>query len=66
VLGRPGALFVDGDVVGTWRPKTSGSKLTLTVEAFVPLPASTWTAIEDEADRVAAVRGAKTVTLARA
>jgi hypothetical protein len=66
VLGRPGALFVDGDVVGTWRPKTSGSKLTLTVEAYVPLPASTWKSVEVEADRIAAVRGAKTVTVAKA
>jgi hypothetical protein len=57
VLGRPGVLFVDGEVAGTWRPKSSGKKLTLTVEAFAPLPPSTWTAVEAEAERVAAVRG---------
>jgi hypothetical protein len=65
VLGRPGALFVDGAVVGTWRPKTAGAKLTLSVEAFVPLPASTWKQVEVEAERVAGLRGAKSVTVVR-
>ncbi|MDT4970993.1 MAG: hypothetical protein QOG22_1136, partial [Pseudonocardiales bacterium] len=65
VLGRPGALFVDGEVAGTWRPKSSGKKLTLKVEAFAPLPPSTWTQIEAEAERVAAVRGAADVAVSR-
>jgi hypothetical protein len=65
VLGRPGAVLVDGEVVGTWRPKTSGKKLTLTVEAFVPLAAHTWAEIETEAQRMATVRGAASVTVAR-
>jgi len=65
VLGRPGALFVDGEVAGTWRPKTAGKKLTVTIEAFGPLPPATWTAIEAEAQRVAAVRGAAEVSVAR-
>jgi Winged helix DNA-binding domain len=57
VLGRPGAVFVDGEVAGTWRPKTAGTKLTVQVEAFAPLPPGVWTQIEAEAERVAAVRG---------
>jgi len=65
VLGRPGALFVDGEVVGTWRPRTSGRKLTVQVEAFAPLPASTWRSVEAEAERVGAVRGATDVAVAR-
>jgi len=65
VLGRPGALFVDGEVAGTWRPRAAGKKLTLTVEAFAPLPPSTWAAIEAEAERVAAVRGAPDVAVTR-
>jgi hypothetical protein len=65
VLGRPGALFVDGEVAGTWRPKSSGKKLTLKVEPFAPLPPSTWTQVEAEAERVAAVRGATDVTVSR-
>ena len=65
VLGRPGALFVDGEVAGTWRPRAAGKKLTLTLEAFAPLPPSTWAAIEAEAERVAAVRGAPDVAVTR-
>ncbi|HLY33293.1 MAG TPA: crosslink repair DNA glycosylase YcaQ family protein [Jatrophihabitantaceae bacterium] len=66
VLGRPGVLFVDGEVVGAWRPKASGTKLTLTVEAFAPLPESAWRRVDTEAGRVAAVRGATDVTVVRA
>jgi hypothetical protein len=65
VLGRPGALFVDGEVAGTWRPKRAGKKLTLTVEAFAPLPPPVWAAVEAEAERVAASRGATDVAVAR-
>jgi hypothetical protein len=66
VLGRPGVLFVDGEVVGAWRPKASGAKLTLTVEAFAPLPPRVWTAVDSEAQRVAALRGASNVSVTRA
>ena len=65
VLGRPGVLFVDGEVAGVWRPRSSGRKLTLKVEAFAPLPPSTWQAIEAEAARIAAVRGSSDVRIAR-
>jgi hypothetical protein len=65
VLGRPGVLFVDAEVVGVWRPKAAGKKLTLTVEAFAPLPPATWTSIEAEGERVAAVRGASDVIVVR-
>lgn len=57
VLGRPGALFVDGEVAGTWRPKAAGKKLTLVVETFSPVSAATWGRVDAEADRVRAVRG---------
>ncbi len=65
VLGRPGVLLADGEVAGTWRPKALGTKLTLVVEAFGPLPPATWTAVEAEAERVAAVRGAASVAVKR-
>jgi hypothetical protein len=58
-------LLVDGELVGTWRPKSSSKKLTLNVEAFVPQPPSTWTQLEAEAERVAAVRGAASVAVKR-
>ena len=66
VLGRPGVVLVDGEVMGTWRPRASGKKLTLTVEQFAPLPPSAWERIEAEAQRVGQVRGAGAVTLSRA
>jgi hypothetical protein len=34
VLGRPGALLVDTEVVGTWRPRSSGRTLRLQVERW--------------------------------
>lgn len=66
VLGRPGVLFVDGEVVGTWRTKTSGTKLTITVAAFAPLPPKVWKQVELEAERVAEARGATDVAVKRA
>jgi hypothetical protein len=65
VLGRPGALFVDGEVAGTWRTKTSGKKLTITVEAFAPLPPKFWKQVEAEAERVAEARDAAEVSVKR-
>ena len=65
VLGRPGAVFVDGEVVGTWRTKTSGKKITITVDAFAPLPPKVWKQVEAEAERAAEVRGATDVTVRR-
>lgn len=65
VLGRPGVLFVDGEVVGTWRTKAAGAKLTITVESFAPLPGSVWRQVDDEAARVAEARGATDVTIRR-
>jgi Winged helix DNA-binding domain len=66
VLGRPGVLFVDGEVVGTWRTKTSGKKIAITVAAFAPLPPKVWKQVEVEAERVGEVRGATDVTVQRA
>ncbi len=56
VLGRPGAVFVDGEVAGMWRPKTAARKLAVHVEQFAPLPRPVWQQVEAEAERVAAVR----------
>ncbi len=65
VLGRPGVLFVDGEVAGVWRTKAAAKKLTISVEAFGPLPASVWKQVDTEAARVAEVRGAADMTLKR-
>jgi hypothetical protein len=66
VLGRPGVLFVDGEIAGTWRTKTSGGKLTITVDTFGPRRPSVWKQVDAEAERVAQVRGATEVRVVRA
>ena len=55
VLGRPGAVLVDGEVAGTWRPRKSGRRLTLQVDAWAPVDRA---ALEEQGERLAAVRGA--------
>ena len=54
VLGRPGAVLVDGEIAGTWRPRKSGSKLTVQVELWARASRK---AVEGEAERLAAFRG---------
>lgn len=54
VLGRPGAVLVDGEIAGTWRPRKSGSKLTVQVELWARASRK---AVEEEAERLAAFRG---------
>ncbi|GAA3394010.1 DNA glycosylase AlkZ-like family protein [Cryptosporangium minutisporangium] len=68
-LGNPGAILAEGEIVGAWRAKVSGPShsrrgLTVTVEAFGPLPPPVLASIEDEARVVAAVRGASDVRIA--
>ncbi len=54
VLGRPGGVLVDGEIVGTWRPRKSGAKLGLNVELWGE---PSRPAIEEQAERLAAYRG---------
>lgn len=62
-LGRPGAVLVDGEVLGTWRPKASGRRLTVVVDAWEPWSPAVQRAVEAEQERLAAHRG---LTLVRA
>ena len=57
VIGRPGAVLVGTDVVGSWRPKASGRKLTLRLDQWQPLRPAVRTRVEEEAERLAAHRG---------
>ncbi|GAA3224010.1 crosslink repair DNA glycosylase YcaQ family protein [Actinocorallia longicatena] len=59
-LGNPGAILLNGEIAGTWRPKLAGRRLDLTVTAFTELPR---TELESEAALVGEVRGATTVRL---
>jgi hypothetical protein len=60
-LNNQGALLVGIDVVGLWRPKQSGTRLAIAVTPFAALTKKTRAAIADQAELVAAVRGATSV-----
>jgi hypothetical protein len=51
-LGRPGAVLVGHEILGTWRPRSAGRKLRLAVDGWAPLPDLT-----EQAERLAAFRG---------
>lgn len=57
VLGNPGVVLADGELTGTWRARTSGRRMQITISLLWNLGRSVRTRIEDEAARVAAVRG---------
>jgi hypothetical protein len=56
VLGRPGAVLVDGELVGTWRPRGSGKALTVAVQPWHKLSDATRKAVTEQAERLAACR----------
>lgn len=61
-IGNPGVLLVDGEVLGTWRARLAGrTRLDVSVTRFAPLPDRIRSAIDDEAGRLAAARGAADV-----
>lgn len=57
VLGRPGAVVVDGDVVGTWRPRARGRRLGLELDPWVPWTRDVQRAVDAEHERLAEFRG---------
>ena len=59
VLGRPGVVVVDGDVVGSWRPRKAGASLRVAVTVWDPVGPDVRTAIGVQAERLAAVRGVR-------
>lgn len=63
ILGSPGAVLVDGEVVGTWRARNRGKALIIAVEPFEALPRRVRSELDEEAGRVAVTRGADDVTL---
>lgn len=63
ILGNPGALYVDGEVAGTWRARKRGNTLDVTVAPFEPPSTRVRRAAAAEAEHLAAARdlGAATV-----
>jgi hypothetical protein len=62
-VGAPGAVLTDGKITGTWRSRRIGRKLALTIKPFGSLPQRDRTALHDEAEQVAALRGASSVAV---
>lgn len=62
-VGDPGTVLADGTIIGTWRPRRSGRKLTLAVRTFATLRSRHRTAIQSEAEQIGLVRNASSVTV---
>ena len=56
-LGRPGAVLVDGDIVGTWRARKAGAGLRVTVEPWGKITVAVGRKVRDHARRLAEHRG---------
>ncbi len=59
VLGRPGAVLSGGALAGTWRPRKAGSSLTVAVEPWSRPTAALRSAVDEQAERLAAFRGVR-------
>ncbi|HZI98539.1 MAG TPA: winged helix DNA-binding domain-containing protein [Actinomycetales bacterium] len=57
-LGRPGAVLIDGEIAGLWRPRKSGKRLRVQVETWGRVSARVRAAIGEQAERLAAFRHA--------
>jgi hypothetical protein len=56
-LGRPGAVLSGTRIVGAWRPKASGRKLALRLDAWESIGAGLRSGIEEQAAALAGHRG---------
>ena len=56
VLGRPGVVLRGGEVIGTWRPRTSGRSLALRVQLWTDLRTRARAALDEQAALLAAHR----------
>jgi hypothetical protein len=58
-LGRPGAVLAGGELVGLWRPRKSGSRFRVQLTPWGRITAPVRRAVEAQAERLAAHRGAR-------
>jgi hypothetical protein len=56
VLGRPGAVLIDGEIAGLWRPRKTSSRFRVQVELWAWASPSARKAIGHQAERLAANR----------
>jgi hypothetical protein len=53
--------MTNGKITGIWRPRKNGQMLAMLVKTFSPLREKERKSIQDEAERVAVLRGAASV-----
>jgi hypothetical protein len=56
VLGRPGAVLLNGEIVGWWRPRQTGRNFAVRVELWAPAGARVRKSVQAEAERLASYR----------
>ena len=61
--GDPGTVLANGEIAGTWRPQKKGRKLTIAVKTFEDLVERHLVAVRAEAEQIAVLRGATSVTV---
>lgn len=57
-VGDPGTVLADGEIIGTWRSRKNGQKLTISIKTFEALPARRKKPLETEAELIATLRDA--------
>ncbi|UQU62222.1 winged helix DNA-binding domain-containing protein [Couchioplanes caeruleus] len=62
-VGAPGTILTDGRIAGIWRSRRSGRKLAFTIKPFGSMPQRDRKALNDEAEQIAALRGASSVDI---
>jgi hypothetical protein len=56
VLGRPGAVLVDGEIAGMWRPRKSGRNFKVHLDLWAKASPALRNAVGEQAERLAAFR----------
>ena len=62
-VGDPGTMLADGEIVGTWRARKSGRKLRVELKAFEALSRRHQEALVAEAESIAPLRDASSVSV---
>ena len=63
-IGRPGAVLVGTELVGTWRPRASGRRFAVEIDPWDRWSTQTRSRVEEEAERLASHRGLEFAGLA--
>jgi hypothetical protein len=57
ILGRPGAIVADGELIGSWRPKAQGKAFSVELRLWSKTTKADRSRIDGEAERLATFRG---------